>query len=68
MDSYTERILDCLRKAAPRDLHLDEIVKATGIHRNTVGKYVYALVKEGRIVETRRIGRIGFYTIPKEKK
>ena len=61
-----KQIAECLRKAAPKDLSIEEISAETGIHRNTVSKYVYALEKEGKIMLTRQVGGAKFYTV-KEK-
>jgi DNA-binding IclR family transcriptional regulator len=60
-----QKILDCLKKAAPgpRDLSIEEIAAETGIHRNTISKYVYGLEKEGKIVMTRQVGAAKLYTI-----
>lgn len=58
-----KRIVECLQKAAPRDLSIEEISTETGIHRNTVSKYVYALEKEGKITLTRQVGGAKFYTL-----
>lgn len=44
-----QSILACLRKESPRDLSIEEIAAKTGIHRNTVSKYVLGLEKEGRV-------------------
>ena len=60
-------ITECLRKSAPRDLSIEEISKETGIHRNTVSKYVYSLEKEGKIVLTRQVGGAKFYTVKEGK-
>jgi predicted transcriptional regulator len=57
------RIIEVLRKAGPRDLSIEEISEATGIGRDTVSKYVYALEKAGRIAQTRVVGRAKFYTV-----
>jgi biotin operon repressor len=62
-----QQVVDCLRKAAPRDLSIEEIAKETGIHRNTVSKYVYGLEKEGKIIMTRQVGGGKFYTIKEGK-
>jgi DNA-binding IclR family transcriptional regulator len=58
-----KQIVECLRKAAPRDLSIEEIATGTGIHRNTVSKYVYSLEKEGKITLTRQVGGAKFYTV-----
>jgi DNA-binding IclR family transcriptional regulator len=62
-ETAERKILECLRKAAPRDLSIEEMAKATDIHRNTVSKYVYGLQKEDRITMTRQVGRAKFYTL-----
>ena len=61
------KILDCLRKAAPKDLSIEEISQATQIGRDTVSKYVYALEKEGRITPSREVGRAKFYLVKEGK-
>ncbi len=63
-ESQAKKIIDCLRKqpAGQRDLSIEEIAAATGIHRNTISKYVYGLEKEGKITMTREVGRAKFYT------
>lgn len=60
-------VYECLRKAAPRDLSIEEIAKLAKMHRNTVGKYVLALEREGRIVMTRRLGNAKLYTPSKTR-
>lgn len=64
-----QKIIECLRKAAPnpRDLSIEEIAAATDIHRNTISKYVYGLEKEGKIVMTRQVGAAKFYTIKESR-
>jgi DNA-binding IclR family transcriptional regulator len=61
-----QRIMECLRKVAPKDLSIEELSTITKIHRNTVSKYVYALEKEGKVVMTRQLGNAKLYTV-KEK-
>jgi len=61
-----KEILDCLRKAAPKDLSIEEVAAQTGIHRNTVSKYVFALEKEGKLILSRQLGNAKLYTV-KEK-
>lgn len=58
-------VVECLRRAAPRDLSIEEIASLTGLHRNTISKYVYGLEMKGKIVKTREVGRAKFYTIRK---
>jgi DNA-binding IclR family transcriptional regulator len=36
-----ETILQLLQKENPKDFSIEEIATATGIHRNTVSKYLY---------------------------
>ena len=66
-EASARKVLECLRKAAPRDLSIEEVSKATGIHRNTVSKYLYGLEKEGKIATTRQVGRAKFYTVKENK-
>jgi DNA-binding IclR family transcriptional regulator len=60
-------ILDCIKKAAPRDLSIEEVSKATGIGRDTVSKYIYGLEKAGKIALTREVGRAKFYAVKEGK-
>lgn len=62
-ETWARRVIECLKKAAPQDLTIEEIATGTGIHRNTVSKYVYGLEKEKRIVMTRQIGKAKLYTV-----
>ena len=58
-----DKILDCLRKAAPKDLSIEEVAKLTKINRNTVAKYLFALEREGKIVLSRRVGKAKLYSV-----
>ncbi|MGB9022371.1 MAG: HTH domain-containing protein [Candidatus Bathyarchaeia archaeon] len=60
-DGVIVKILDYLRKSAPKDLSIEELAQATGIHRNTVSKYVYALEREGKIMTVRTVGNAKMY-------
>jgi len=62
-DGISQRVLEALKRSAPRDLSIDEISDVTGSHRNTVSKYVYALEKEGKITMTRQVGNAKLYTV-----
>lgn len=68
-DDPTKLILDAVKKAmtSPRDLSVEEIAEITGIHRNTVSKYVYGLEKEGKLDMTRQVGNAKFYTVKEGK-
>jgi DNA-binding IclR family transcriptional regulator len=56
-------ILDLLRKEYPRDLSIEEISEKTGLHRNTVSKYVFGLEKERKVKNLRTVGRAKMYVI-----
>ena len=60
-----QKIVDCLKKqpTIQRDLTIEEIADLTGIHRNTVSKYVYGLEKEGKITMTRQVGSAKLYAV-----
>jgi len=62
-----QKILECLKKAAPKDLSIEEIAETTRIHRNTVSKYVFALEKEGKVILSRQLGNAKLYTIKEGK-
>jgi len=61
-----EKILECLEKQYPRDLSIEEIAEKTGVHRNTVSKYVWGLEKEGKAKVSRKIGRAIMYVAVKK--
>jgi DNA-binding IclR family transcriptional regulator len=58
-----QKIFECLRKTAPKDLSIEEVAEITGIHRNTVSKYVFALEKEGKVILSRQLGNAKLYTV-----
>jgi DNA-binding Lrp family transcriptional regulator len=62
-EKKVDEIIQALRKAAPGDMSIEQISKATGIGSDTVSKHVYALEMDGRISQTREAGRDKFYTI-----
>jgi DNA-binding IclR family transcriptional regulator len=62
-DGAMQKILDCLKKAAPKDLSIEELADMTGIHRNTVSKYVFALQSQGKVVLSRQLGNAKLYTV-----
>jgi len=64
---HEQRILKCLKEEYPRDLSIEEIAIKTGIHRNTVSKYIWGLEKEGRVKISRKIGRAKMYTVNKKE-
>jgi DNA-binding IclR family transcriptional regulator len=61
-----QKILKCLETEYPRDLSIEEIARKTGIHRNTVSKYVWGLEREGKVKVSRKIGRAKMYTTIKK--
>jgi DNA-binding IclR family transcriptional regulator len=56
-----QKILNCLRDEYPRDLSIEEIAKKSGIHRNTISKYIWGLEKERKVKISREIGRAKMY-------
>jgi len=64
-EKIEKSILDLLRKES-RDLSIQEIAEKTGIHRNTVSKYVFALEKAGKIKSSRTVGRAKMYVVIRE--
>jgi DNA-binding transcriptional regulator YhcF (GntR family) len=64
MSQQLEQLILCfLRKEYPKDFSIEEIAIETKIHRNTVSKYLFGLEKEGKIKNTRTVGRAKMYTI-----
>lgn len=55
-----EKILAALRKAE-YDLSGPEICERTGLHRNTVYKWIEVLKAEKRIEVTRKVGKTEFF-------
>jgi len=61
-----KRIIECLRKAHPMDLPVNEIAISSGINRNTTSKYL-AVLEAHRIVRlTRKIGQAKLYAVTSE--
>jgi DNA-binding IclR family transcriptional regulator len=65
--SPEQRILKCLESDYPRDLSIEEIAKKTGIHRNTVSKYIWGLEKAGKVTISRNVGRAKLYVINRKQ-
>ena len=63
MGESSRKVLEVLKRAAPRDLSIDEIAELVKMHRNTASKYVYALEREGKVAMTRQIGNAKLYSI-----
>jgi len=56
-------VMDLLRREYPRDSSIKEISEKTHLHRNTVSKYVFGLEKEGKVKNSRTVGRAKMYVI-----
>jgi DNA-binding IclR family transcriptional regulator len=65
--SLKNRILACLEKSE-MDLSIHEIAEKTGIHRDTVAKWVEVLLAEKRIRESRKVGKARFFIATERKK
>jgi len=63
MGEGSRRILEVLKRAAPRDLSIDEIAELAKMHRSTASKYVHALERERKIAMTRQTGNTKLYSI-----
>lgn len=61
-----KKILNCLEREYPRDLSIQEIATKTGVHRNTISKYMWGLEKEKKVTISRTVGRAKMYVIPKK--
>jgi DNA-binding IclR family transcriptional regulator len=59
--TFEQEILRCLKDQYPKDLSIEEIAAKTGVHRNTVSKYIWGLEKEGKVKISRKIGRAKMY-------
>jgi DNA-binding IclR family transcriptional regulator len=59
----SRRILEVLKRAAPRDLSIREIADLVKMHPSTASKYVYALEREGKVAMTRQTGNAKLYSI-----
>jgi DNA-binding Lrp family transcriptional regulator len=60
-----KKILSCLEREFPKDLSIEEIAARTGVHRNTVSKYMWGLEKEKKVTISRIVGRAKMYVISK---
>jgi len=61
-----QKILKCLETEYPKDLSIEEIAEKTGLHRNTVSKYVWGLEREGKVKISRKIGKAKLYIAHKK--
>ena len=61
-----QKILECMEKEFPRDLSIEEIAAKTGMHRNTVSKYLWGLEKEKKVSISRIVGRAKMYVVSKK--
>lgn len=61
-----QKILKCLEAEYPTDLSIEEIAMKTGVHRNTVSKYLWGLEKEGKVKISRVVGRAKMYVANKK--
>ena len=58
-------VLEFLRKEYPKDFSIEEIATKTGVHRNTISKYVFGLEKCGKVKISRIVGRAKMYVAEK---
>ncbi len=56
-------ILNFLQKQYPKDFSIEEVATETGLHRNTVSKYLFGLEKARKVKSSRTIGRAKMYVI-----
>ncbi|NLF87257.1 helix-turn-helix domain-containing protein [Candidatus Bathyarchaeota archaeon] len=56
-------ILNFLQKQYPKDFSIEEVAAETGLHRNTVSKYLFGLEKEKKVKTSRTIGRAKMYVL-----
>ena len=63
----SEKIVNCLKSEYPKDLSIEEIAEKTGLHRNTVSKYIWGLEKEGKVRMSRTVGRAKMYIYVKKE-
>ncbi|MDH5266275.1 MAG: HTH domain-containing protein [Candidatus Bathyarchaeota archaeon] len=65
-ETVDQKILKCLEDEYPRDLSIEEIATKTGVHRNTVSKYIWGLEREGKVKISRKIGRAKMYVLTRK--
>ena len=63
-EELSRKILQVLKEAYPLDLPIEEVANKSGIHRNTVAKYLAVLSAEGKI-ELRFVGKAKLYRLKK---
>jgi len=63
-EELSRKILQVLKEAYPLDLPIEEVANKSGIHRNTVAKYLAVLSAEGKI-ELRSVGKAKLYRLKK---
>ncbi len=60
--------MEFLREEYPKGYSIEEIAAETGVHRNTVSKYVFGLEKCGKVKISRIVGRAKMYVASKNNK
>jgi DNA-binding IclR family transcriptional regulator len=58
-----EEIILNLLAMSSTDLSIEEVANKTGLHRNTISKYLYGLEKTGLVVQSRIIGKAKMYSV-----
>jgi DNA-binding IclR family transcriptional regulator len=56
-------ILNFLQRQYPKDFSIEEVAAETGLHRNTVSKYLFGLEKASKVKTSRTIGRAKMYVL-----
>ena len=65
-EEIENKILECLKKAYPKDLSIKEVATECGLHRNTASKYLLLLVAKGKLTY-RTVGKAKLFTLASRK-
>jgi len=63
IEDKKQRVFRELEKAHPSDLSIGEVAEKTKLSRTTVSTYLKVLEAEGKIENSRKVGRAVFYTL-----
>lgn len=74
LSEMEKRVLNFFREHYPRDYTIQEVADELDIHRNTASTHIHFLKRIDKLILTRTLGKMNFYTIniktvkPKEEK
>lgn len=66
LSEMEEQVLNFFKREYPRDYTIQEVAENLNIHRNTASNHINFLERIGKLIMSRTVGRMNFYTINTE--